>query len=131
MGSVRFRQGAITDAGGAGAPGLRQLLERAGQLDAEAQRAVAGLAPGGDEEEAALRQDGLVAPPALDAALRQRIDLTVRALMRWSDGEFAFSKEEAGAAGAGPIQVDPQELLLNIFKEQDESSQGQAAGGRG
>ncbi len=131
MGTMRFRQGYVTDAGGAGAPSLRQLLERDGPLGAEAQQAVEGLVPGGEEEEAALRRDGLVPRPALDAALRQRIDLTVRQLMRWSDGEFAFSKEEADASGPGQIVVDAQELLLNIFKEQDESSQGQAAGSRG
>jgi hypothetical protein len=100
---------------------------RSGQVAAEAvaqvlpEEARPGLAPC----EAIVRR-GLADVGAVQAALRQQIELTLRELVAWTDGEFAFS-QEAGGEATSPVttvQVDAQELLLNLFKEMDEASRG-------
>jgi len=132
MGTMRFRQGYLTGGSATAVPRLADLLLRAGQLSSEAQRAVADLPPGSEDEEAVLQRDGLVAPAAIEAAARQRIELTVRELVRWRDGEFVFNKEGTAEDHPPPVMVDAQELLLNLFKELDEASREPArSGGEG
>ncbi len=53
--------------------------------------------------------------------------LAVRELLAWKEGQFAFTCGPV-PAGAGPsARVDPQALLLQIFKELDESARPAAA----
>jgi hypothetical protein len=55
----------------------------------------------------------------------QQIEQTLRELIDWTDGEFAFTREEEQpAAGEASIEVDAQQLLLDLFRERDESSRG-------
>lgn len=129
MGTMQFRKGFITGAASPGTPSACDLLVRAGKVTAEAVRELApesarpGLAPC----EAIVRR-GLADAGAVQAALRRQIELVLRELVAWTDGEFAFS-QEAGTEAASPaitVQVDAQELLLNLFKELDEASRGAA-----
>ena len=67
----------------------------------------------------------------MQAALERRVELTVRELLAWKDGEFAFSRDGEGEPErtALSVEVDPQVVLLNFFKEQDERSRAGAASG--
>jgi hypothetical protein len=50
-------------------------------------------------------------------------------MMHWTDGEFTFNRENEGApeASALAVALDPQGLLLNFFKDMDETSRGAAS----
>jgi hypothetical protein len=129
MGTMQFRKGWITGASSPGTPSACELLVRAGKVAAEAVQDLApesarpGLAPC----EAIVRR-GLADAAAVQGALRQQIELVLRELVSWTDGEFAFNQEAGGEAAtqATAVQVDAQELLLNLFKEMDEASRGAA-----
>lgn len=130
MGTMRFRKGFITGASSPSTPSACELLVRAGKVPAEAVEALAPEAarPGLSPCEALVRR-GLADAAAVQAALRQQIELTMRELVAWTDGEFAFNQEagpEPAIALAG-VQVDAQELMLNLFKELDEASRAAGA----
>lgn len=127
MGTLHFRKGWITGASSPSTPVACELLVRAGKVTAEA---VAALQP----EEArpgltpceALVRRGLADVPTVQAALRQQIEITMRELLSWTDGQFAFNQEGPGEVTSlvAAVQVDAQELMLNLFREQDEASRG-------
>jgi tetratricopeptide (TPR) repeat protein len=128
MGAFRFRKGKITGAAAPSTPSLGELLVRNGKLSAEALASV-GPAREGTLVDASLA-DRLVQHGAIDAAAvreagRQQIEQVLRELIDWSDGEFAFTREEeAPPGGDASIEVDAQHLLLELFRERDESSRG-------
>jgi tetratricopeptide (TPR) repeat protein len=132
LGTMHFRQGWITGATSPGTPTACDLLVRAGSVTAEAVREVLpeearpGLAPC----EALVRR-GLADAATVQGALRQQIELTLRELVAWTDGEFAFNQEATTelASPATAVQVDAQELLLTLFKEMDEASRGASGAG--
>jgi hypothetical protein len=79
---------------------------------------------------------GLAPTPAgvRDAhALEERIEQTIRELVQWKDGEFAFSREEGGdPTDALQVRLDVQAALLNVFRQMDEDARAAseaAAGG--
>ena len=131
MGTMRFSQGYVTGGTAPGTPGVVELLARAGRLSAEARQAVEAAPEAADGIEVALARDGLVEPAALEEAVRRQVELTVRQLYAWSDGEFAFKKDPAGAEAGQPevARVDAQALLLNLFKELDEASREPSGAG--
>lgn len=132
MGTMHFRQGWITGASSPRSPSACELLVRAGKVAAEAVREIMpesarpGLAPCD-----ALVRRGLADVATVQGALRQQIELTLRELVAWTDGEFAFNQEAAvdPASTSATVQVDAQELLLTLFKEMDEASRGTADAG--
>lgn len=132
LGVMHFRQGWITGASSPGTPSACDLLVRAGTVAAEAVREILpeGARPGLAPCEALVRR-GLADAATVQAALRQQIELTLRELVAWTDGEFAFNQEAATepAATATAVQVDAQELLLTLFKEMDEASRGASSTG--
>ncbi len=132
MGAFRFRKGRITGAAAPSTPGVGDLLVRSGKLTAE------GLASAGPAREGAmidaelverLVQLGLVDAATVREAGRQQIEQALRELIDWADGEFAFTREEesASATGEASIEVDAQQLLLDLFRERDESSRDPVA----
>jgi hypothetical protein len=124
VGSLRFRSGRITGASSPGTPSLGELLLGERQVTPVTLRAAA---PPGDEVTEDLLSERLVRESAVPAAaiqsaLRRRIELALRQLIGWSEGEFAF-EESALPPSAGPgVELDAQGLLLNVFKELDEAS---------
>jgi tetratricopeptide (TPR) repeat protein len=126
MGAFRFHNGKITGAAAPSTPSVGELLVRKGTITAEALAAV-GPAREGTLVDPGLA-DRLVQGGAVDAAAvreagRQQIEQVLRELIEWSDGEFAFTKEEeAPPASDTTIEVDAQHLLLELFRERDESS---------
>jgi uncharacterized protein DUF4388 len=130
MGSMQFRKGWITGAASPQTPTACELLVRAGKVPAEAVRELIpeGARPGLSPCEALVRR-GLADAATVQEALRQQIALTLRELVTWTDGEFAFNQEATPEpiALATSVQVDAQELMLNLFKELDEASRATGA----
>ncbi len=128
VGAFRFRKGRITGAASPGNPNLGDLLVRRGRLTAQA------LASAGPAREGSLVDAGL-ADRLVDLGLADlemvreaglnQIEQTLRELIDWTDGEFAFTREEEQPpSGDAAIEVDAQQLLLDLFRERDESSRG-------
>jgi hypothetical protein len=126
VGAFRFRKGKVTGAAAPSTPSLGDLLVRGGKLAPET------LASAGPPREGTLVDDGLadrllqlgvVDVETVREAGRQQIEQALRELIDWNDGEFAFTREEeAPAEGDAAIEVDAQQLLLDLFRERDESS---------
>ncbi len=127
MGALRFRAGSIGGAASPGTPNLGRLLVAAGKVSEEALEAVAER-QGGEETDLVIGEllvrEGLVDAAAVQEALRQQIELTIRELVRWKDGEFAFNREDESEQAGTEIYValDAQAVLLKVFKEMDEES---------
>ena len=128
VGAFRFHKGRITGAASPTSPSLGDLLVRRGKLPAGALTS-AGPPRDGSLIDAGLA-DRLVGLGAVDlATVREaglhQIEQTLRELIDWTDGEFAFTREEEQPpAGEAAIEIDAQQLLLDLFRERDESSRG-------
>ncbi|HEX8909897.1 MAG TPA: DUF4388 domain-containing protein, partial [Anaeromyxobacteraceae bacterium] len=123
LGSLRFRAGRITAASSPAAPRLGQLLVQERKITPLTLRAVAS----GDEDSddvvgERLVREGAVPVAAVEDALRRGIELAMRELVGWKEGEFAFDGADVSPAARPAVELDPQGLLLNLFKELDESS---------
>ena len=131
MGALRFCDGRITSAESPGTPGIGQLLLQARKVSPLALSAIAkkDLTDQPDHLVGELLvREGLVEAADVQAALERRIELTIRELLGWKDGEFAFSRDgerEQGRAALS-VEVDPQVVLLNVFKELDERGRAPA-----
>jgi predicted regulator of Ras-like GTPase activity (Roadblock/LC7/MglB family) len=125
--ALRLRRGSITAAASPSSPSVGHRLVKEGRLAAAAlEAALSGaggtlLAPG--------LAGRLLASRATDAATlragtQQQIEGTLRELLGWQDGEFAFNREDEGPDpdGEAAVQVDPQALMLDLFREQDEAT---------
>ena len=135
MGTLRLRDGRITSAvSPGGTPGVGQLLLHARKVSPLALTAIApkDLVDQPDHVVGQrLVREGLVEAADVQAALERRVELTVRELLSWKDGEFAFSRDGEGEPErtALSVEVDPQVVLLNFFKEQDERGRAGATPG--
>lgn len=134
MAAVRFREGRITGATSPGTPDLGEILVRARKISSVALRA-ARSGQAGDQPDHVLGEqlvkDGLVEAPAVQEALRRRVELTFLELVQWKDGEFAFNREGENeqASTNVPIDLDAQDVLLNVFKQMDEDARSRTAPG--
>jgi hypothetical protein len=130
-GWLRFDDGFLTGGAAPTTPGLADLLVRARRLSPLALRALELPSQGdGADRDAGARlvREGLVDEAAVCQALQERVALAVRELLEWKEGRFSFTSG-AGPARTGPsARVDAQALLLQVFKELDESSRPAAAG---
>jgi len=125
MGAVRFRDGFLTAAAAPGTPALGQALVRLRKLTPLALAAATGRGEQPDDVLGkALLEEGLVNASAVQEAQRLQIELTIRQLVGWKDGEFAFSRDGDGAAARAEeaVAVDPQAVLLEVFRQLDEES---------
>jgi hypothetical protein len=131
MGALRFSGGRVTSAASPGTARLGQLLVEARQLSAEALGTAAqGLGPDPSDQLLCehLLREGLVAGPALEEALGHQVDLAIRELLQWKDGEFAFDRDGDGAGRVeSPISVDVQGALMRAFQELDEGARNAPA----
>ena len=128
VGAFRFSKGRITGAASPSTANLGELLVRNGKLTAESM-ASAGPAREGALVDAGLAdrlvERGLADLATVREAGLQQIEQTLRELIDWTDGEFAFTREEEQPApGEASIEVDAQQLLLDLFRARDESSRG-------
>jgi hypothetical protein len=127
LGALHLRSGRITAAYSPNVPALGEWLVRRGVLSAPDLRRA--LAYQMDDDPKNLRGATLVDCRILDAdavraGLRGIIGDTVRDLMGWVNGQFTFDPdapiEPAGAEL--DVELDPQGVLLDIFKDLDEAS---------
>jgi hypothetical protein len=133
--AIRLRQGWITAAASPASPTVGHLLVRGGFLAQEAlDAALAGtdgtLLPPGLAKR--LLAQGATDAATLRAGARQQIEQALRELMRWEDGEFAFNREDDAEDpdGEAAVQVDPQALLLDLFRQQDEATRDAPGGAK-
>lgn len=125
IGAVHLRSGLI---GGAAAPStasLRDVMIAAGKLTAEiAAKAVAyqQLAQAHLPMGAVLISQGWSSKEDIAASLRIQTYAAVAEVLQWGDGLFAFEPEYGEAETKTPVEIalDPQAMLLDIFREIDE-----------
>lgn len=127
VGAVHLTKGFITGAAAPCTMTLRDLLisraslteERANKA-VEMQKAGKPVVPIGT----LLVRNGWCSKEDVADCLRVQIKLAMSELMKWGDGQFAFDPEATVTAQAGEIElaVDPQALILDIFREMDESA---------
>jgi hypothetical protein len=134
MGALRFRQGSIVGADSPAVPDVGELLLRAGKISADALEGVEARRPAGQSDHdlgEMLAREGIVDAASVQQALAQGVGLTIRDLVQWKDGDFAFNPEGDGEAPEAQISVelDAQALLLNVFKEMDEAARDAASAG--
>ena len=132
MGALRFREGRITGGASPRAPGVGELLVRAKKVSAEALRTLQP-ADGADQPDDVLAErivsGGLAEIVPVQEALARQVWEAIRELIDWKDGEFAFNREEPAppAAARLGIALDPQAVLLDVFRENDEQSRNGAS----
>jgi tetratricopeptide (TPR) repeat protein len=128
MGALRFRDGRISGAASPTTPGLRELLVRDGKLSAAALEALASTSGAPDQPDELLADQivrgGHADAAVVAAALEAQVWAAVRELVEWTDGEFAFNREETPGPADGGVSVslDPQAVLLDVFRQRDEAS---------
>lgn len=132
--ALRFRDGRIAGAASPSTVGVGELLIRARKLSAVTLQSVLERQGKPARRDGVLGEvlvrEGLVGVDDVRAALREQISLTVKEILAWREGEFAFNREEAeadaDAAAEIPVEVDPQEVLLNVLKDMDEAARNRA-----
>jgi Domain of unknown function (DUF4388) len=127
MGALRFSEGQITGGAAPGVKSLGEMLLAAGAIDKDSlDAAAAGHKPGKSESilGEVLVREGRVGAAAVREAVIAQIRSAIRVLIGWSDGQFAFDREEQAplASSATAVSLDPQELLLDAYREQDEAA---------
>jgi tetratricopeptide (TPR) repeat protein len=137
MGALRFSSGSITGAAAPGVATLGELLLRAGHVDAVGLAVVRARQTTNDKQTPGaadnllgelLVREGKATVQSVRWAAAEQIRLSVRVLIDWHDGEFVFDREESESeAGATAVSLDPQALLLDLFREQDERARDGAA----
>jgi hypothetical protein len=124
IGAVHLTEGKIAGAAAPNTPKLQDLLVASGRFKAAdleratAESEVSGSLPIGT----LLVKSGTLKVPELEAMLRQQIHAAIGELLSWGEGQFAFNAD-AGTLGSGEcveIALDPQSVLLEIFKAMDE-----------
>jgi hypothetical protein len=132
MGALRFRDGRITGGASPTTPSLADSLVRANKLAVDTLRQLVP-ADGSDQPDDVLAdrivRGGHAQAAVVQEALEQQVWIAIRELVQWTDGEFAFNREEGeeGAEGRMEIALDPQAVLLDVFRQRDEESRGEAA----
>ncbi|HEX9399350.1 MAG TPA: DUF4388 domain-containing protein [Anaeromyxobacter sp.] len=127
MGALRFREGRITGAASPRTPALGEFLVRGKKITAQALRALT-LADAAEQPDDVLGErivsGGLADVGAVQEALEHQVWAAIRELVGWTDGEFAFNREEEAdpAVPRLAIALDPQAVLLDVFRENDEQS---------
>ncbi len=125
--ALRFREGRISGAASPATPGVGELLVRARRLSPVVLQGVLERQAGQPRSDGAMGEvlvrEGLVDAQHVKAALREQISLAVKELVVWRDGDFAFNRIEGEQGPAEiPVEVDPQEALLNALKDMDEAT---------
>jgi hypothetical protein len=125
IGAIHLRRGRITGAGSPATKGLKDYLIAIGAVSKENIQRVDQDEPGERPLIGGLLvRLGLVTEGDVRLALRDQIRDAVKELMSWGAGQFAFDPEKVIETAEGDVlvELDPQDVLLNIFKEMDEHS---------
>jgi len=67
---------------------------------------------------------GLAEVSAVRAALVEQVRDAIRELLTWGEGDFSFDSENTAllSGSYAELEIDPQGMLLEIFKDRDESA---------
>jgi hypothetical protein len=130
---LRFRGGAITGATCTGVPRTGDLLVAAKKLSRETLASLTGPVGLDGIDDAiceTLVREGSVDAASVRTALSRQVELAVRSLVEWKNGEFSFSHSGLSEAADSEcaIELDPQALLLDVFRQLDEGTRDLAAG---
>ena len=125
IGAIQMRRGRITGAASPKTKGLESYLVANGFVTAAALQNVAR--PDQNDKSligGVLVKCGLVTVEQVRTALREQIRVAIKEVMGWGVGQFAFNPEVPAELSESDveIEIDPQETLLDIFKEMDERS---------
>ena len=127
IGAIHLCRGRITGAASPRTKGLKEYLIAMGVITKETLKGVDQNTAG---EHALiggiLVKMGVATIAQIKLALRDQVQDAVKELVSWGAGQFAFDPESPVEFSVNDVQIDfdPQEVLLNIFKEMDESSFG-------
>lgn len=127
IGAVHLRDGHIAGAASPNTPRLRDILLANGTITAEKLDEAASL-QGASKPPlpigTVLVRQGWLAVGDLEAALRSQAQSAISELLSWGEGQFAFDPESESAlcGDVVEISVDPQSVLLDIFKGLDEQT---------
>jgi len=134
MAALHFEGGSITRSACTGVPTTGELLVAAGKISREALAAAAAAASNGAEAADETAIEALVRGRQLDLptvrlAVTRQIELCVRRLVQWKNGEFAFNQDSGPEAASPPwaVAVDPQGILLEVFRQLDEGVRDEGA----
>jgi hypothetical protein len=127
-GRILLRSGKLL---GASSPTTRPLpgyLVASGTVTLDALRALPNISPevwSGPAIGSLLVKSGVVTTVQVREALGEQVRDALAELLTWRDGEFSFDSDVSIDTGSSDAQLefDPQEILLRICKDQDDSSQ--------
>ena len=133
IGAVHLRAGSITGAASPKTPGLGEYLVRRGDISQAALAQLRSLYLSEPKPliGGAVVKQGLASEQRVHAALANQILDALREMVGWGEGQFAFDPEAASPSGASDvnIELDSQTLLLEIFRQLDESSRAEPGEG--
>jgi hypothetical protein len=124
-GSVRLRQGRIMEAESPKTSSmtlLGQLLESGDASEEQARDLGLENDDGTDDETVAklLIDAGFTDPEAIRKVKMAQIHASIEEMIEWTDGTFAFHPMEEEPLVGDDAGIDPEVVLLQIFKEKDE-----------
>jgi len=125
LGAIHIKRGRITGAASPGVPSIGDWLVQRRVLSQEKlHEALRHHTQAGTKTQlgATLLAHRLISHEVLQEALLFHVGAVLRKLMTWESGAFTFDPAGPDAVEtAGDIEIEPQTVLLNIFKEMDDS----------
>jgi hypothetical protein len=125
LGAIHLKRGRITGAASPGVPSIGDWLVQRGAISQDKlHEALRHHTQSGAKTQlgASLVSQKLVSHDTLHEALVFHVGAVLRKLMTWESGAFTFDPAVADASAlAHDIEIEPQAVLLNIFKEMDDS----------
>jgi hypothetical protein len=126
-GGVSLRKGLITGAASPNAPSLGQLLVNSGKISEPQLNSVLKSQDVQGNERllgSMIVELGLLDADSVRRGLLDQIVHCLHELVQWVDGQFAFESEipEESHASQVDVEIDPQQVLLQVFKEVDEKA---------
>jgi hypothetical protein len=127
IGAVHLRDGHIAGAASPSTPRLREILLANGKITAprlDEAAALQGAKKPPSPIGTILVRQGWLAISDLESALRSQAQSAISELLGWGEGQFAFDPESDSALSSEVVEisVDPQSVLLDIFKGLDEQA---------
>lgn len=123
LGAIHITRGRITGAASPGVPSMGDWLVQRGAISQEKlHEALRHHTQSGTKTQlgATLIAQKLISYETLQEALVFHVSAVLRKLITWETGAFTFDPTSA-EGGGGEIDIDPQAVLLNIFKDLDDA----------
>ncbi len=127
IGAVHLKNGCITGAAAPGTQSLRAMLLTRGKLTVAVADKAAALQQADTDSSpigGVLVREGWASAEDVATCLRAQVSSAIAELLNWGDGQFAFDPEviENSLAQQVEISLDPQAVLLDIYKGLDEQA---------